>query len=283
MSKNPMSTEAQRDFFKLFQVCKGPRNAWETWQDFVTMSAIAISNRVDMNHEPEREKRYLEIVNKYNENERKHFPELFGSMVEALEKDPEQDFLGEMFMRLEMGDSWKGQVFTPYHVCEAMADITIDESATRQEVEAHGFVRLADPACGAGATMIAARNKLYKIGLGQHQAWFVCQDISYIAAMMCYVQLSLLGCAGYVCVGDTLRDPTISYDLLPITMPNQEIWMMPGAYTNIWAYRIMWRNAGRALKSWQTVAVTPPEPAPEKPKTKTRRKKQKDEQLSLFG
>ena len=35
----------------------------------------------------------------------------FAIVVEALERNPEQDFLGELYMELELGNHWKGQVF----------------------------------------------------------------------------------------------------------------------------------------------------------------------------
>lgn len=36
----------------------------------------------------------------------------------ALDQNQEQDFLGKMFMRLDLGNRSAGQFFTPYHVCE---------------------------------------------------------------------------------------------------------------------------------------------------------------------
>ncbi len=42
----------------------------------------------------------------------------FAIVVEALERNPEQDFLGELYMELELGNHWKGQFFTPYCVCK---------------------------------------------------------------------------------------------------------------------------------------------------------------------
>ena len=58
------------------------------------MSACAISNTVDKSHYDEREKRYLELINKYEKSKQRLFPELFADMVMALDRNPEQDFLG---------------------------------------------------------------------------------------------------------------------------------------------------------------------------------------------
>lgn len=52
----------------------------------------------------------------------------------------------------------------------------------------------------------------------QRDIIFVAQDIDFKVAMMCYVQLSLLGCAGYVIVGNSL---------LPDPPTRENIWNMP--------------------------------------------------------
>ena len=52
----------------------------------------------------------------------------FAIVVEALERNPDQDFLGRLYMSLELGNHWKGQFFTPYDVCRCMAEITIQDN-----------------------------------------------------------------------------------------------------------------------------------------------------------
>ena len=44
---------------------------------------------------------------------------------------------------------------------------------------------------------------------------------------MCYIQLSLLGCAGYVVVGDTLSNPIEGDVLFPDEKEGQEFWYTP--------------------------------------------------------
>lgn len=65
-----------------------------------------------------------------------------------------------------------------------------------------------DPACGYGVMFIAARNFCIENGKNPHTNLFcVAQDIDFCAAMGCYIQMSLLGIAGYVRVGDSLSNP----------------------------------------------------------------------------
>ena len=86
-----------------------------------------------------------------------------------------------------------------------------------------------DCACGAGATLIAARNSLKHTGIGTNQTLFVGQDVDRTAALMCYIQLSLLGCAGYVVIADTLSKPVVG-KIIPRRKAGQDIWFMPGLY-----------------------------------------------------
>ena len=44
--------------------------------------------------------------------------EILNIIVMALENEPEQDFLGKMYMNLNLGNHWKGQFFTPYNICK---------------------------------------------------------------------------------------------------------------------------------------------------------------------
>ena len=107
-----------------------------------------------------------------------------------------------------LGNNAGGQFFTPYDICRAMAKITMKRECVLEIIDRQGYVSINDPACGAGATLIAAAEALLQWDINfQQTAIFIGQDIDYGTALMCYVQLSLLGCAGYVRVGNTLTDP----------------------------------------------------------------------------
>jgi len=193
----------------------------------VEMTAIAIANSVEVRAKvrQDREARYMSIIGDYTKSQQQVFPELVSILVASLERNSEQDFLGEMFMALELGNHWKGQFFTPYSVCQMMAKITVQDAADK--IMAKGYVTVNDPACGAGATLIAARNALELMHIGSSQVWFVGQDIDRLAGMMCYIQLSLLGCAGYVVIADTICNPLTGPVLWPNLKPDQEAWFMP--------------------------------------------------------
>jgi len=164
------------------------------------MAACAISNAVDKSHFDEREELYLRTINKYSKQEQQLFPQLLAYTALALELDQEQDFLGDIYTELGLNSQEHKQIFTPYHVCHFMAEITFGDLVS--QVEDKGYVEINDCCCGAGATLIAASNvakyKLSKAGMNfQNHILVSGQDIDYIVTMMCYIQLSLLGVAGY--------------------------------------------------------------------------------------
>ncbi len=104
------------------------------------------------------------------------------------------------------------------------------------QVKKEGFVTISDPCCGAGATLIAsvnvAKKALAKAALNfQNHVLIAAQDIDETVALMCYIQLSLLGVAAYIKVGNTITDPMSSSD----TMENY--WFTPMYFSDVWSLR----------------------------------------------
>ncbi len=234
----------EKEFLQAFRQLCTARSPWEVWADLMSMIACSISNAVDRTpeHFERREKEYMSCLERMGSNELPS--QLFGIIVTALENEPEQDFLGKMYMNLELGNHWKGQFFTPYNVCKMMSEITCGDADRR--IEEQGYISISDPACGAGATLIAAVNSL-KDGKHnfQNHVLFVGQDIDRIVGMMCYIQLSLLGCAGYICIGNSLTNPLTGGILFPQEREGQELWLMPMFQSEVWAMRRMFHAMDR--------------------------------------
>ncbi len=236
-------TEYEKEFFTRFKQLCYTRSSWQVWEDVIGMMACAIANSV----EDRRTEIYMKREKEYSERLKRlggdvQLPaEMFGIITMALEENPEQDFLGNMFMNLELGNHWKGQFFTPYCICQLMAEISAQE--TQEKIENNGWATYNDCACGAGATMIAASNALKnrKIDYSNH-ALFIGQDIDRTAAQMCYIQLSLLGCAGYVVVANSLTNPIVGDALRPTPQDGQEFWFMPVYQNKIWRGRRLCRK-----------------------------------------
>ena len=229
---------AQKTLVKSFESLCGRHGRWEVWDDWIRMCAIAISNAVDRAHREKREKTYGILSKKYTAAETQTISEMLALLVQEMEENPNQDFLGELFMVLGLGNEYAGQFFTPYNVCEAMSELSGEKIAA--DVARKGWISVSDPACGAGCMLLAFVQACKKRGTVnyQRQVLFTGQDIDRVVAQMCYIQLSLLGCPGYVVVGDTLARPTCSSVLRPVVHADNEIWFTPMWFSDIWAVRI---------------------------------------------
>lgn len=99
----------QKNFLKIFNSLTGKHSRWEIWEDFVTLTAIEISNSTDKVNAPERTKMYQTIVSKYSAKEREGMAEMLGEVIMGMEQNPDQDFLGSLYMMCELGNDHAGQ------------------------------------------------------------------------------------------------------------------------------------------------------------------------------
>lgn len=65
----------------------------------------------------------------------------------------------------------------------------------------------------------------------QNHVLVVAQDIDKTVALMCYIQLSLLGVAGYVKVGNSLTEPMTDND------NKENYWYTPMYFSPVWTMR----------------------------------------------
>ena len=214
---------------------------WDVWRDYIVLHACAISNAFDKENYERREKRYLDIIHRYGKEEQEIFPALAADTLMALNDNQEQDFLGKMFMDLGLSNHSNGQFFTPYHVCELMAELTMDDAV--EKIEKQGYISINDPCCGAGATLIAGahaiRKRLEKCEHPlnyQNHILMVGQDVDETVALMCYIQLSLLGLAGFIKIGNSITNPMSPDD------SSENYWYTPMYFSDIW-------NTRRVIKS----------------------------------
>lgn len=227
----------QKHFITLFRSITHRHQSWQVWSDFIFMAACAIS-RIDKKSFDKREAMYMDTIKRYDEKEQRIFPQLFAVVVVALEADPEQDFMGVLFQLLELSSHWHGQFFTPYSVCKMMAEMQM--TGISDVVREKGYVSVNDPACGAGALLIAFANAARSKGVDyQNHVLFVAQDIDRTAALMSYIQLSLLGCSGYIVVADTLRHPVVTAET--------EVWYTPWYFSEVWHWRRLFKSFDHML------------------------------------
>lgn len=229
--------ERGKEFLKLFDQLTYSRSAWQVWEDLMTVMACSICNAVDRRKEPfeRREKQYERSIKSLGGA---GIPaQMFNIVTRALEENPNQDFLGQLYMNLNLGSHWHGQFFTPYHISELMAKMAIGEEC-RKEIEEKGYVSVNDPCVGAGAMLIAAAQAFRERKVNyQTSVLFIGQDVDPVVAKMAYIQISLLGCPGYITVGNSLTNPQTGHVLFPEENEGQELWITPLFMHQAWELR----------------------------------------------
>lgn len=168
--------------------------------------AMSISNSVTLIHDSvwkEREEAYMTTIGKYTSEERNIFCEMTAWLTETLDDGPD-DVLGDIYMKSGMGSKAAGQFFTPFHLSELCARLSINTDILKE----NGVIELNEPSCGGGGMIIAVAKTLHDAGINyQKRLRVVAQDLDWKGVYMCYVQLSLLGISAICVQGDTLREP----------------------------------------------------------------------------
>ncbi|EDP9510134.1 N-6 DNA methylase, partial [Salmonella enterica subsp. enterica serovar Java] len=147
---------------------------------------------------------YMQRVSRYSREDANNMSRLLAEVIEGLEFCP-TDFLGQIFMNLELGNTRHGQYFTPYNVCYTMSRMTLSDRLSVLTSGERDFITVSDPACGAGGMIVAMAEAMLEAGFNpQKQMMVYCVDIDPVAAMMCYIQLSLMGIPAIVATGNSL-------------------------------------------------------------------------------
>lgn len=224
MARTSATGRKATPFDSAFSAASRACSAFEAWQRFVYMAAYEIALAFRQDTSP-----FSDIANSSRKaagDDFRAYADMMSAMVEELVRDPFQDFMGSAFMRLGIGNEAGGQFFTPLNISYLMGRLLAD-------AEGGGVVRVSEPACGAGANCIALCKALDDRGVDwQRRVLFECQDVSEITALMCYVQLSLIGAAAKVTVGDTLRMEE-RYALRTPVLVTEPCWVL-GAIRGEW-------------------------------------------------
>lgn len=222
------SDDETREFVKVLDSIDRAKSTWELFDDFTTVMACTISNSADITNYDQREAEYMRIVKKYKPDDFSKFAQLGALLTMAIIDDSDRDFLGDMYGGLDLLDTKHQQFFTPYPVSKFMAySQSLADSPT---IEQNGYISICDPSCGSGTMLIAAPNVLQAAGKDPgSQALFVGKDIDRCVAKMCYITLSLMGCAAIVKVCNALSFEPV---------PRSHTWVSPAFLRDdVWVER----------------------------------------------
>lgn len=198
---NPKSSrDFHTEFIQLFNQTARYHSRLDVFRDFIHIAAISLENSVKKCEELEQT--YFKVIARYERADLDAFAKLLALCVNALDHQA-TDFLGTVFMSLELGEGAWGQFFTPFYVSQLMSDLIIGDCGAI--IEQNGYISVCEPTCGAGGMVIACANSVLQQGFNpQMQMIAVCTDIDEVAARMCYVQLALLGIPAIVNIGNSL-------------------------------------------------------------------------------
>ena len=212
-----------KDMAKIINDLSYKNDRYRVFSDFVEMSAISISNAVDKPQFEKREADYMAIVKRYDRKDLEQFPKMLGMLVMTLEGGFD-DVLGKLFHELELHNEHRGQFFTPYPICKMMAMMTANHVDT---INDRGFITASEPACGAGAMIIALAETMKEQDINyQHALHVTAVDVDPRCVHMAYTQFSLLHIPAVVIQGNTL------------TMEEKEHWYTPAHVIGGWTYRL---------------------------------------------
>lgn len=216
------SIHHEKNFISLFNQTARYHHRHQVFEDFISCSVIALQNRLRFCEK--REQKYMHIVARYEKPDVSRMAQLLANVVNGLDHQP-GDFLGSVFMQLELGDKYRGQFFTPWDVAKMMASMQLGDAS---DLFTHKpFITLAEPACGAGCMVLAFADVMATAGYAPHRhLWVSATDVDPLAAGMAYIQLSLCGIAGEVVIGNSLCDE------------RRRVLYTPGHYWGNWPYRL---------------------------------------------
>ncbi len=245
----------QKEIVSLLRQVAYTRGIDRVWSDWVEICAIALA-RADLAQREVREQRYLQVIAQYERAELDQLVQAFAHLVMSYELRVEAadfgDVLGSTFMMLDMGNAGAGQFFTPYEVSRLMGNMMMgDGQALVDQTNALGFVRVLEPACGAGGMLIAAAHAMHDAGLDYQQCMHATAiDIDQRCVHMTFIQLALLHLPAVVIHGNGL------------TGECREQWFTPAHVLGGWRARLRRREAEEGARAFlQGPVATTQEPA----------------------
>ena len=173
---------------------------YKVFQDFVALSAIAIHNKQIFDQSLENT--YLTIIKGYEKGDVSKISSLLGQLILSIQSEP-HDFLGKVFMEMELGNSHAGQFFTPPDIQRLLTRMVCSDIEDR--LKDQPYISVQEPACGSGGMVIELAELMIEKGLNPRTQLFAsCVDIDSTAAYMAYLQLSALNIPAEVNFGNTL-------------------------------------------------------------------------------
>ncbi len=148
-----------------------------------------------------REAEYLEEAKRWTRDELDTFSHALGALILEMETQPFTDVLGRHYMDFAIShesQQWNGEFHTPKEICELMAGLIAGDTPLSED----GPITLCEPACGAGAMILAYAHNLKPMHRQRLRVTAI--DISKVACDMCFINTTLWGIPAEIVHGNTI-------------------------------------------------------------------------------
>lgn len=150
------------------------------------------------------EEKYKNICERYDADIFRRFPHILDCIIQYADKQKTiKDILGELFEKMDEGNSHLGQFFTTNSIAESL----ISNINPDIEIKKKGYVSVYEPSCGSGVNVLAMAKRIKDKGYNpQRQLLILAADVDIRCVMMTYFQCCIWGLPAIVSHKDTLRN-----------------------------------------------------------------------------
>lgn len=182
------------NFRKHLEQLSRHRSTREVFDAFVRLAACAVACET-------REAEYLEEAKRWNREELGLFSHALGALINEMDAHPFEDLIGTYYMEFALstkGQQWNGEFHTPKSVCDLMARMILASS----EIPSEGPITVAEPACGAGAMILALAGAMPPES--RRRLRVTATDINRTACDMTFINTTLWGIPCHVIHGNSI-------------------------------------------------------------------------------
>jgi len=227
--RNAMSGKgASLDIARALQALSGSRSAAEVfraWIDVAAIAAGAVEETADRARTPEGRLKALrkaidERIRTFagagaDQARRDEIRKVFADLmrhVAADMADERSDILGRIFMGMDWGNDYNGQFFTPDEIARLLAEIAVSQTVedwkkAPADARVYPFFYMQEPACGAGALLLADAKAIERAGLKPNEYMLDGIELDDLTAKMAFVQCAVAGVPARIWRGNALGDP----------------------------------------------------------------------------
>lgn len=205
-----MLSDTSKEVIKLLRGVSNRHTLQDAFTSWVEMGYCAVAKT--MTRDPDKaealEADYMRQVGRWPKDDvRETFPKALAMIMTGYGRDDQSnrvDYLGEIAGEVGTLSASMGQFFTPIEVSRLMTEISMADAVDKLR-SGKKFIKVSEPAAGAGAMVLAAADSLRAAGFDPATSmWVEATDLNLTAHRMCYLAMSFAGIAGAVTHGNTL-------------------------------------------------------------------------------